>query len=150
QVRAFRWVGNSTSGDFTELPLGSKGVLRNAAVNIPNTIPGVEPGAFGEAAINLTDSPLQLLCPATAYMKTRSSTAINSELKDRTVPKNISFRDRPELANASGSAFGVFVSALGTSNTLVNVSTSQHGVGSTRKEDSLLTITDPVTGGNIV
>jgi hypothetical protein len=149
-VRAFRWTGNSSSGNFIELPLGSQGVLWTAAVNIPNTIPGVEPGAFGEAAINLTDSPLQLLCPATAYMKTRASTAINSELKDRTAPQDVSFRDRPELANASGSAFGVFVSALGTSHTLVSVSTSQHGVGSTRQEDSLLTITDPVTGGNIV
>src|SRR5881296_97057 len=150
QVRAFRWVGASTSGDFIELPLGSKGVLWNAAVNIPNTIPGLAPGAFGEAAINLTDSPLQLLCPATAYMKTRSSTAINSELKDRTAPQKISFRDRPELANATKSAFGIFVSALGTTNTLVNVSTSQHGVGSTRQEDRLLTVTDPVTGGDIV
>ncbi len=150
QVRAFRWVGDSTSGDFIELPLGSKGVLWNAAVNIPNTIPGLAPGAFGEAAINLTDSSLQLLCPTTAYMKTRSSTAINSELKDRTAPQNVSFRDQPELANAQKSAFGVFVSALGTASTQVNVSTSQHGVGSARQEDSLLTLTDPITGGGIV
>src|SRR5439155_971222 len=150
QVRAFRWVGDSTSGDFIELPLGSKGVLWNAAVNIPNTIPGLAPGAFGEAAINLTDSSLQLLCPTTAYMKTRSSTAINSELKDRTAPQNVSFRDQPELANAQKSAFGVFVSALGTASTQVNASTSQHGVGSARQEDSLLTLTDPITGGGIV
>src|SRR5437867_7143769 len=150
QVRAFRWVGDSTSGNFIELPLGSKGVLWNAAVNIPNTIPGLAPGAFGEAAINLTDSSLQLLCPTTAYMKTRSSTAINSELKDRTAPQNVSFRDQPELANAQKSAFGVFVSALGTASTQVNVSTSQHGVGSARQEDSLLNLKDPVTGGGIV
>src|SRR5438093_4599911 len=150
QVRAFRWVGDSTSGDFIELPLGSKGVLWDAAVNIPNTIPGLEPGAFGEAAINLTDSSLQLLCPTTAYMKTRSSTAINSELKDRTAPQNVSFRDQPELANAQKSAFGVFVSALGTASTQVNASTSQHGVGSARQEDSLLNLKDPVTGGGIV
>ena len=149
-VRAFKWVGNASVGTFQELPLGSKGTLWDAAVNIPNTIPGAQAGVYGEAAINLTDSPLQLLCPESTYMKTRASTAINSELKDRTAPQRIVFGDRPELANASKSAFGVFVSALGISQKLVEVSTSQQGVGSTREEDRLLNVTDPVTGGGIV
>jgi len=48
QVRAFSWVGNATSGTFTELALGSKGLLWDAAVNIPNAIPGVGDGAFGK------------------------------------------------------------------------------------------------------
>jgi hypothetical protein len=148
-VRAFRWVGDERSGTFTELPLGSKGTTWDAAVNIPNTIPGAEAGAFGEAVINLTDSPIQLLCPETAYMKTRASSEINSELKDRTAPLKVKFGARPDLANASKSAFGVFISALGASNTLVNVSSNQHGVGSNRQEDRLATVTDPVTGGGI-
>jgi len=150
QVRAFKWVGDANTGTFVELSLGSQGTLWDAAVNIPSAIPGVGDGAFGEAVINLTDSPVQLLCPEFAYMKTRSSTAINSELKDRTTPQKIAFRAHPEFAHASGSAFGAFISALGTNDTLVNVSSSQQGVGSTRKEDRLATIADPVTGGNIV
>ncbi len=148
-VRAFKWVGNASVGTFQELSLGTKGTLWDAAVNIPNTIPGAQAGVYGEAAINLTDSPLQLLCPEATYMKTRASTAIDSELKDRTAPQRIVFGDRPELANASKGAFGVFVSALGISQKLVEVSTSQQGVGSTRKEDRLLNVTDPVTGGGI-
>jgi hypothetical protein len=149
-VRAFKWVGNESLGNFEELALGSQGMLWDAAVNIPNTIPGAQAGVYGEAAINLTDSPLQLLCPQFAYMKTRASTSINAELKDRTAAQRISFQAHPELANAKESAFGVFVSALGTSTTLVSASTSQQGVGSTRKEDRLLNISDPVTGGGIV
>src|SRR5688572_11776577 len=54
-VRAFEWVGDARIGSFRELPLGSKGVLWDAAVNIPNTIPGARAGVYGEAAINLTD-----------------------------------------------------------------------------------------------
>ena len=142
-VRAFQWVGNHVTGTFQELPLGSKGNLWDAAVNIPNTIPGVQAGAFGEATINLTDSPLQLLCPEFAYMKTRASTAITSELKDRTLPQRIVFGDRPELANASKSAFGISVSGLGLNQKIVEVATSQHGVGSTRDEDRLLNVAVP-------
>jgi hypothetical protein len=151
-VRAFKWVGNASIGTFEELPLGSKGVLWDAAVNIPNTIPGAQAGVYGEAAINLTDSPLQLLCPEFAYMKTRASTSINSELKDRTLPQKIVLGDRPELANASKSAFGVFVSSsvLGISQKLVQASSSQQGVGSSGDEDILLNVTvpNPVGGGS--
>src|SRR5688572_10380491 len=147
-VRAFTWIGNEFVGTFQELSLGSQGVLWDAAVNIPNTIPGVSAGVFGEAAINLTDSPLQLLCPEFVYMKTRASTTITAELKDRTAPQRIEFRDRPELANARKSAFGVSVSGLGISQTLVQASSSQQGVGSTRDEDQLLTVTVPNPFGN--
>lgn len=153
-VRAFRWVGDASIGTFEELTLGSKGTLWDAAVNIPNTIPGAQAGVYGEAAINLTDSPLQLLCPEFAYMKTRASTSINSELKDRTLPQKIVFGDRPELANASKSAFGVFVSSsvLGISQKLVEASSSQQGVGSSADEDVLLNVAvpNPLSAGNIV
>jgi hypothetical protein len=119
-------VGNATTGTFEEVPLGSRGQLWDAAVNIPNTIPGAHAGVYGEAVINITDSPLQLLCPEFADMKTRASTAITSELKDRTLPQKVAFRDRPELAHASKSAFGISVSGLGISQTVVDVATSQH------------------------
>src|SRR5437870_10995352 len=120
-VRAFKWMGNASVGTFEELSLGTRGALWDAAVNIPNTIPGVEAGVYGEAAINLTDSPLQLLCPESAYMKTRASTAIDSELKDRTAPQKGVSRDRAELANSSKCASGVFVSAPGMSPKLAGV-----------------------------
>jgi len=150
QVRAFNWVGDAISGTFTQLPLGSQGILWDGAVNIPSAIPGVGDGAFGEAVLNLTDSPVQLLCPESVYMKTRASTSIESELKDRTAIQRVAFRAHPEFANADGSAFGIFVAALGNTNTLVSASTSQKGVGSSRKEDRLLSVADPVTGGSIV
>src|SRR5438093_9764878 len=147
QVRAFTWVGDARSGTFNQLFL--EGTLWDAAVNIPSAIPGVGDGAFGEAVINLTDSPINLTCPEFAYMKTRSSTAITSDLKDRAAVQTVSFRDHPELANASGSAFGIFVSALGTSQTIASVSSSQHGVGSNRNEDRLLSVAVPPTDGSI-
>ena len=145
-VRAFEWVGDDKVGIFKELPLGSQGVLWDAAVNIPNTIPGAEAGAFGEAAINITDSPIKFLCPEFAYMKTRSSTAINSELKDRTAPLKVVFADRPDLALAEKSAFGAFVSdsLLGINQTLVPVSSRQKGVG--RDEQSAQLLDVPVPG----
>jgi len=148
-VRAFKWVGDDKVGNFAELSLGSQGVLWDAAVNIPNTIPGVAAGAFGEAVINLTDSPIQLLCPGLAYMKTRSSTAINSELQDRTVPLQVAFNDRPDLALAEGSAFGARVrdTVLAIDQTLVPVSSRQQGVGRDEQSDQLLDVTVPVPGG---
>jgi len=145
-VRAFEWVGDHTVGTFKELPLGSQGVLWDAAVNIPNTIPGAEAGTFGEAVINITDSPIQLLCPEFAYMKTRASSAINSELKDRTTPLKIEFADRPDLALAEKSAFGALISdtLLGINRTLVPVSSRQQGVGRNEQSEQLLSV--PVPG----
>src|SRR5256712_3229189 len=52
QVRAFQWNG----AGFIEFPLGAKGVFWDAAVNIPNTIPGAAAGAFGEGGLNLPDT----------------------------------------------------------------------------------------------
>src|SRR5438094_675815 len=102
--------------------------------DVPRGSVGLQAVVYGEAAIIHTDSPLQLHCPESAYLKTRASTAISSELKDRTAPLKVVFGDHPELANASKSAFGVFVSALGISQKVVEVSSSQQGVGSTGQE----------------
>src|SRR2546428_12726727 len=85
-VRAFRWQGDAAIGTFTELPLGAQGVLWDGAVNIPNAMPGYDPGAFGEAALNLSDTigsggggPFSAV-----YMKTRSSTPIPAAPQDPT------------------------------------------------------------------
>ncbi len=150
-VRAFRWQGNAVSGSFVELQLGSKGVLWDGAVNIPNTIPGLEPGAFGEAALNLTDTIGQIGCAifSTVYMKTRASTSITAELKDRTAALPVNFAiDRPDLANASGGALGAHVRStlLGIDQTLVPVSSRQSGVGSRSAQDELLNMVVPSDG----
>lgn len=151
-VRAFRWQGDAVSGTFVELALGANGVLWDGAVNIPNTIPGLEPGAFGEAALNITDSPIGAIgCQlfAGAYMKTRASTAITSELKDRTAAQRVNFAvDRPDLANARGGAFGASVedTLLGLDQTLVPVSSSRSGLGSSGDDEQLLDVDVPVSG----
>jgi hypothetical protein len=150
-VRAFRWSGDATSGTFEELPLGSQGVIWDGAVNIPNTIPGRQAGDFGEAALNLTDSPIGTLgCnqPLSVHMKTRASTSISAELKDRTraLPVNFSV-PHPENANASGGAFAAHVVAplLGIDQTLPSPSpsSSQHGVGSTTAANQVLDVAVP-------
>lgn len=99
---------------------------------------------FGEAAINLTASGLlEDLCVGfgSAMVRSRSSAAFDSELKDFIAPIDVSiFRSPdPTNANASGDATGAKVVA-GSSPTVVNlpdppgtdpsVSTSQTGPGS--------------------
>jgi hypothetical protein len=155
-VRAFRWEGDAQAGTFAELDLGSQGTIWDGAVNIPNTIPGAEPGVFGEAAINLTDSPLgEIGCQlfSSAHMKTRASTSISAELKDRTDALPVNFVvERPDLANARGGAFGARVNdtLLGLNQTLVPVSSSQSGVGSNGQTDQLLTLDVPQPEGDIL
>lgn len=103
-VRAFRWEGSATAGSLVELPVGTQGVTWDAAVNIPNTVAGLEPGAFGEAVLNLTDTIGTVACGqfASSFMKTRASTAISSEIKDRTVPQPLrGFCPRLSLTKAA-------------------------------------------------
>ncbi len=151
-VRAFVWQGTTQVGTFEELPLGSQGAIWDGAINIPSTIPGVEAGAFGEAVIDLTDSPIQLLCPEFVYMKTRASTSINAELKDRTALQPVNFQDRPDLANAHGSAFGARVTdtLLGLDQTLGSVSSSQAGVGSNSQSGQVLDVNIPEPTGEVL
>lgn len=152
-VRAFRWQGDATSGTFVQLDLGSQGILWDGAVNIPNTIPGVDQGAFGEAAINLTDSPIggiTCLLFASAHMSTRSSTAIDSALQDRTAAQPVNFAvDQPDRAHASGDAFGASVkdNLLGLDVKLAPSSSSQSGVGSNSNSNEVLNVSVPPSGG---
>jgi len=155
-VRAFRWEGTAQVGNFLELALGSQGTIWDGAVNIPNTIPGAVPGVFGEAAINLTDSPIgQIGCLlfSSVHMKTRASTSISSELKDRTDALPVNFAvDRPDLANARGGAYGAQINdtLLGLNQTLVSVTSSQSGAGSDSQSDQLLTVGVPQPDGDIL
>ncbi len=96
-VGAYKWIGNATSGSFQSLSVGSQGTTWDGAVNIPNSIPDHIPGDFGEAALNLTRTIGEVACGqfASAYMKTRSSTSINSQLQDRTSKQPVSVGECP-------------------------------------------------------
>ncbi|UTI64601.1 hypothetical protein NBH00_25120 [Paraconexibacter antarcticus] len=67
------------------------------AVNIPNTIPGHTAGDFGEAAIDLTNAIGEISCGefSGVYMKTRSSTGINSALQDFTKRQPLNIGECP-------------------------------------------------------
>jgi hypothetical protein len=153
QVRAFQWNG----AGLVEFPLGAQGVFWDAAVNIPNTIPGAAAGAFGEGALNLTDTVGNIGCGEFngIYMKTRASTAIDSALKDRTRPLSLAVVvPTPDLskAKASGSALAAHVadSVTGVQMTLPNnvnaaggVASSQTGKGSNAQSDAVLSVAVP-------
>jgi uncharacterized repeat protein (TIGR01451 family) len=89
-IRAFRWhftgpgIGVFQEDDATLIEHDTY----DAAVNPgsgPNNEGNLAQGAFGEASINLTRT-IGDICPrfASAYLRTRSSTAISSDPKDRT------------------------------------------------------------------
>ncbi|MGH2726445.1 MAG: choice-of-anchor P family protein, partial [Actinomycetota bacterium] len=87
-IHAFRWhftgpgVGQYVQDDATLI----EHQTYDAEVNRTNTTePGLKAGAFGEASINLTKT-IGDICPkfASAYVRTRSSTSITSDPKDRT------------------------------------------------------------------
>jgi len=153
QVRAFQWNG----AGFIEFPIGVKGVFWDAAVNIPNTIPGAAAGAFGEGVLNLTDTVGNVGCGVlnAVYMKTRASTSIDSALKDRTRPQSLSVAvPAPDLSKAkvSGSAFAAHVgdTVTGIQLTLPNnanpaggVASAQNGQGSNNQSDAVLSVAVP-------
>src|SRR5207247_2788274 len=115
------------------------------AGHVPKMIAGLDPGQFVEASLNVAVSPVgRIGCQlfATGYVKSRASTAINSELKDRTGVQRLDFAlPEPQRANAQGSALGARVqdSVLGLNQSLVSVATSQSGIGSPTRSGQLLT-----------
>lgn len=91
-IHAFRWhftgpgVGEYVEDGATLV----EHVTYDAEVNRTNsTEPGLKAGAFGEASINLTKT-IGDICPkfASAYVRTRSSTSITSDPKDRTAKRS--------------------------------------------------------------
>jgi hypothetical protein len=147
---------------FNETALGPKGMFWDGAVNIPNEIPGAQPGAFGEFALNLTDTVGDIGCGRfnSVYMKTRSSHSITSELFDRTPPLALApVVPPPDLskAKATGNAFAAHVAdtqhdALHAAidvtlpngvNPAGGVASSQSGPGSNSQSDAVVTVNQP-------
>ncbi len=105
-VSAFTWSGTT----FEPLSVGSRGILWDAAVNTAPSITGLTAtgiNLFGELALNVTDTIGEIPCTKILFvaMKTRASTSLSAELKDRTRIKPVNFTIfNPAGANASGNA----------------------------------------------
>ncbi len=159
-VSAYKWNGTT----FAPLSVGSQGTLWDAAVNTTPSIVGLTAtgtALFGELALNVSDTIGTIPCNEVLFvsMKTRSSTSLSAELKDRTRIKPVNFTTfNPAGANASGNAFGASIqdSLLGISQTLPaatpvtctqGVCSSQSGVGSTGNSNQVLSVAVPPPGG---
>src|SRR5438445_100347 len=105
-VSAFMWSGTT----FLPLSVGSQGVLWDAAVNTAPSITGLTAtgtNLFGELALNVSDTIGTIPCNKVLFasMKTRASTSLSAELKDRTRVQPLNFTIfNPAGANASGKA----------------------------------------------
>ena len=160
---AFAWNGTT----FAPLSLGSRGILWDAAVNTVPSITGLTAtgtNLFGELALNVSETIGTIPCEKVLFvsMKTRASTSLSAELKDRTRVKPVNFTVfNPASANASGSALGARVqdTLLGIRQTLPTatpatctqgVCSSQSGIGSTSNSNQVLNVAVPPPGGNVL
>ena len=89
-VSAFTWNGTT----FVPLSVGSQGILWDAAVNTAPSITGLTAtgiNLFGELALNVSDTIGEIPCNKVLFvaMKTRASTSLSAELKDRTRVKPV-------------------------------------------------------------
>ncbi len=162
-VTAFRWNGVG----FVPLSLGSQGSVWDGAVNTQASIPGLTvtgTNLFGELALNVSDTIGTIPCNTVLFvsMKTRASTSLSAELKDRTTAKPVNFTIfNPAGAQANGNAFGVSIqdALLGISEILPaatpatctqGVCSAQSGVGSASNSNQVLDAAVPPPGGSIV
>src|SRR5207245_10649520 len=112
---AFSWNGTT----FVPLSLGSQGILWDAAVNTAPSITGLTvtgTNLFGELALNVSDTIGTIPCEKILFvsMKTRASTSLSAELKDRTKVKPVNFTIfNPAGANASGNALAASIQIQG-------------------------------------
>ena len=160
-VTAFSWNGAT----FVPLATGSQGLLWDAAVNagpiadliaVNSSLKDVS-NLFGELALNVSDTIGTIPCNQVLFvsMKTRASTSLSAELKDRTraVPVNFTVFN-PAGANASGNAFAARLqdALLGLDTTLPaatpagcaqGVCSSQSGPGSTSNGNQVLAVPPP-------
>ena len=103
-VSASTWNGTT----FLPLSVGSQGILWDAAVNTAPSISGLTVtgiNLFGELALNVSDTIGEIPCNKVLFvsMKTRASTSLSAELKERTRFKPVNFTVfNPAGANASG------------------------------------------------
>ena len=157
-VSAFTWNGTT----FVQLPIGNQGVLWDAAVN-PGPLTGLQvtgtrvSNLFGELALNVSATIGTIPCNEVLFvsMKTRSSTSLSAELKDRTEVKPVNFTVfNPAGANASGNAFAArFQDALLALDTTLPAATpatctqgvcsSQSGPGTNGNTNQVLGVPPP-------
>ena len=162
-VSAFKWNGTT----FEPFSVGSQGVLWDAAVNTAANITGLTAtgtNLFGELALNVSDTIGTIPCNKVLFvsMKTRASTSLSAELKDRTRVRPVNFTIfNPAGANASGNALGARIqdTLLGLNQTLPaatpatctnGVCSSQSGVGSTSNSNQVLSVAVPSPGGSVL
>src|SRR5467141_3552910 len=162
-VSAFTWNGTT----FVPLPVGSQGTLWDAAVNTAASITGLTvtgTNLFGELALNVSDTIGTIPCEKVLFvsMKTRASTSLSAEVKDRTRAKPVNFTIfNPAGANASGNAFAASIkdTLLGINQTLPaatpatcteGVCSSQSGIGSTSNSNQVLNAVVPPPSGGIL
>src|SRR5439155_23774474 len=117
-----------------------------------------------QLALNVSDTIGTIPCEKVLVvsMKTRASTSLSAELKDRTRVKPVNFTIfNPAGANASGNALGASIrhKLVGINQTLPaatpvtctqGVCSSQSGVGSTSNSNQVLNVAVPPPGGNVL
>jgi len=162
-VSASTWNGTT----FLPLSVGSQGILWDAAVNTAPSISGLTVtgiNLFGELALNVSDTIGEIPCNKVLFvsMKTRASTSLSAELKDRTRIKPVNFTVfNPAGANASGNAAAAQIQdrLLGINQALPaatpatctqGVCSSQSGIGSTSNSNQVLNAAVPPPGGGVV
>jgi hypothetical protein len=162
-VSALTWNGTA----FVPLSVGTQGTLWDAAVNTAPSITGLTAtgtNLFGELALNVTDTIGEIPCNKVLFtsMKTRASTSLSAEVKDRTRVKPLNFTIfNPTGANASGNAFAASIQdkLLGINQTLPaatpgnctqGVCSSQSGGGSTTNSNQVLNVAVPPPGGGVL
>lgn len=96
-LNAYRWSGDASVGTFVPLTLGAKGTTWDGAVNIPDLM-GLAPGAFGEAALNISDTIGEIACGyfVSAHLAARASASASAALKDRTAAKPVDTGNCPD------------------------------------------------------
>jgi len=162
-VSAFTWSGAS----FVPLSVGRQGSFWDAAVNTAASITGLTAtgtNLFGELALNVSDTIGTIPCNKVLFasMKTRASTSLSAEVKDRTRVQPLNFTVfNPAGANASGNAFAARIqdTLLGINQTLPaatpatcpqGVCSSQSGIGSTSNSNQVLNVAVPPPGGSVL
>jgi hypothetical protein len=162
-VSAFTWTGTT----FAPVSVGTQGAFWDAAVNTTASMAGFTgTGAnlFGELALDVSDTIGTIPCNKVLFasMKTRASTSLSAEVKDRTKVMPVNFTVlNPSGANANGNAFGASVqeSLLKINDTLPSatpptctqgVCSSQSGVGSTSNSNQVLNVGVPPSDGSIL
>src|SRR5260370_5295256 len=162
-VSAYKWNGSI----FAPLSLGSQGVVWDAAVNTAASITGLTvtgTNLFGELALDVSDTIGTIPCNQVLFvsMKTRASTSLSAEVKDRTRAMPLNFTVfNPAGATASGAAFAASIhdTLLGINQMLPaatpatctdGVCSSQSGAGSASNTNQVLSVAVPSPGGSLL